>query len=175
LHGRTLPCERTTNDDGKTLDDSSCQACQQKQPYRTHVYVSCFESKSHDHFIFECTAFAGKAFAEYIASVGTLRGCAFQATRPKNTPNGKVVILTATANLSRIPLPNSPDVAKALAVIWRLPRVAFDTIVTPFAHPRLSPDPSLLATMRNQPDNAADPPSIAEILSGNGNGSAHHF
>jgi hypothetical protein len=168
--GRTLPCERITNDQGHTIDDSACPACLAKQPFRSHVYVSAFDGKTHEHFIFECTCFAAKPLAEYIQGAGTLRGCVFHASRPKGTPNGKVVIVTNTANLSRITLPNAPDVATALSVIWRLPRTAVNVDEPKHAPSRVKLDRPSLAKMRNQPDNVEDPPTIGEILSFNGNG-----
>jgi hypothetical protein len=119
-----MPCERICNDEGQTIDDTPCQACCQKQPYRTHVYVSAFDPKTHVHFLYECTANAAKPLEEYFQTTGTIRGCLFNASRPKGGMNSKVVIVTNTANLSRNPLPNPPDIPKALAVIWRLPKDA---------------------------------------------------
>lgn len=125
-HGRTMPCERITNERGELMDDSPCQACQQKQPYRTHVYVSAFDSKNHVHYLFECTANAAKPLEEYYQATKTLRGCIFNASRPKGGLNSKVVIATNTANQARNPIPTQPDIPKALAVIWRLPGKALE-------------------------------------------------
>jgi len=169
-HGRTLPCERITNEEGKTIDDSTCLACQQKQPYRTHVYVSVFDGKTHEHFLFECTAFAAKPLEEYFQTVGTLRGCGFSASRPKGTPNGKVVIATATANISRCPLPAAPDIALALCVIWRIPRIGLSFQLEHSGTTEIKANSRILDQMRNQPDNVGDPASMAEILGSNGNG-----
>lgn len=167
-HGRTLPCERVTNDEGKTVDDSNCSACLSKQPWRTHAYVSAFDPRTHDHFIFECTAFAAKTLQDYYTSVGTLRGCILIANRPKCGPNSKVQIVTATANLQRQPIPSAPDIARALSVIWRLPRTAIDLLPDVPSTNRISTLKKPLADMRNQRDNDADPPTIANVLSGNG-------
>lgn len=167
-HGRTTPCERITNDDGKTIDDSTCAACQEKQAWRTHVYVSAFDAKTREHFIFECTANAAKAFVDYRDSAPTLRGCLFNATRPKCAPNSKVVIETTTANLSRVTIPNPPDLARALAVIWRLPQSALPVETPPFEPPTIKPAAEPLARMRNQTDNAADPLPVGDILRSNG-------
>ena len=126
-HGRTTPCERKVNAEGHTIDDSMCQACQEKQAWRTHVYVSCFDVKQAEHFIWEATGHAAKPLVEYRDATGTLRGCVLHASRPKATPNGKVVVQTSAANLARITLPHPPDLIRALAVIWRLPAAALET------------------------------------------------
>lgn len=178
-HGRTTPCERKANDRGETLDDSTCPACREKIGYRTHVYVSAYDPKRSEHFLFECTTCAAKPLAEYLEAVGTLRGCILRATRPKGTPNGKVAIETATANQQRVPLPEPPDVIMALAVIWRLPLAAVcqgtqkaDNMDTKAGYARRQPaatiDPNKLREQRNQPDNAKDPPTLGEIIAGNG-------
>jgi hypothetical protein len=167
-HGRTTPCERLLNETGKTLDDSTCPACRDKQAWRTHVYLSAFDAKSHEHFIFECTANAAKAFAEYHAAARTLRGCVFHATRPKQGPNSKVVIVTNTVNLAKTPLPQQPDVARALAVIWRLPQTALPVVEQPHSPPEIHPNPTRLKMLRDQLDNAADPPTIGQIIGTNG-------
>lgn len=116
-HGRTTPCERVCNAEGRTIDDSHCPACVDKAAWRTHVYVAAFDARKREHFIFECTTHAAKMFQEYRAAAGTLRGCIFNATRPKATPNGKVSIITHAADLSKTFLPPAPDVTAALAVI----------------------------------------------------------
>jgi hypothetical protein len=164
-HGRTLPCERIVNDDGTTFDDSPCQACQAKQGFRTHVYLAAINPKTREHYIFECTANAAKAFEEYQATAGHLQGCAFQASRPKGGPNSKVVIVTNTANLARVSLPPPPDLIRALAVIWRLPVEALPVVeetVQPLkdatGHPTkqstIRPAAATLDQMRDQPDDA---------------------
>lgn len=156
-HGRTMPCERVVNENGKTLDDSACLACQQKQPFRTHVYVSAFNAKSHEHFIFECTATAAKPLEEHASAAGTLRGCIFHASRPKGGPNSKVVILTNVANPRNVQLPAAPNVAAALAVIWRLPRQAIEVILTEPGLPTIRPVADVLNDIRNQEDDAEGP------------------
>lgn len=168
--GRTLPCERVVNDDGKTVDDSRCPACQAKQPWRSHVYCSCFVSKTHEHVIFECTALAAKPLAEYRDATGTLRGCILDASRPKCAANAKVIITTNTLNLAHHPIPNAPDVAAALAVIWRLPGAAFSLHEPTWGENRIAVSSDILDEMRLCPDNDGDPPLMAEILSANGNG-----
>lgn len=128
-HGRTMPCERIVNADGRTIDDSPCAACLDKQPYRTHAYVSAFAAKTHEHFIFECTGPAAKPLEEHFDAAGTLRGCQISANRPKGGANSKVVIVTGIVNPRNITLPNAPNVAAALAVIWRLPKTAITEVL----------------------------------------------
>lgn len=178
-HGRTTPCERIANAEGKTIDDTPCHPCREKIGYRTHVYLSAFDPKRSEHFIYECTCHAAKPFAEYLDEIGSLRGCAFQASRPKQTPNGQVHVLTHTANMKGLQLPQPPDLIAALCVIWRLPLTALSS--APIAAPAalnkdgyrrkrttLTTKPGPLAEMRTQPDNEPDPPTVGEILSGNG-------
>jgi len=178
-HGRTTPCERECNAEGKTIDDSQCQACQEKIPWRTHVYVAAFDAKKREHFIFECTTHAAKVLAEYRDAATTLRGCVLNACRPKGEPNSKVCIMTHAADLSKNPLPAAPDVVTALAVIWRLPHTALASQREKIAGIQVMEKPTrkaqhvrpraeILAAMRNQPDNACDPPTIGEIVAGNG-------
>jgi len=178
-HGRTLPCERVVNDKGRTIDDTPCPACREKAAWRTHVYVSAFDHAKREHFLFECTAMAAKPLEEYRLGTGTLRGCVLHASRPRGLKNAKVAIQTNTSNLARNPIPTPPDIAAALAVIWRLPRTAIDgskTAARERAEPderlpsarRLRPKPDRLTEMRNQPDNEPEPPTMGEILTGNG-------
>lgn len=178
-HGRTTPCERESNVEGKTIDDSTCQACREKMPWRSHVYVAAFDNKKREHFIFECTTHAAKVLAEYRDAAGTLRGCVINASRAKGTPNGKVSIMTHAADLSKSFLPEAPQLTLALSVIWRLPRTALNLHMEaiddmPHAEAKrpkaahVRPNTAILAAMRNQPDNACDPPTIGEITAGNG-------
>lgn len=124
--GRTVPCERIVNEHGRTIDDSPCPACQRKQAWRSHVYVSAFATKTAEHFIFECSTNAAKAFAEYRAANPTLRGCGFTANRPKCTANAKVVIVTTAMDLAKRHIPQAPNVERCLAIIWRIPLVALE-------------------------------------------------
>lgn len=178
-NARTTPCERECNAEGKTIDDSHCPACLAKAAWRTHVYVSVFDAKKREHVIFECTTHAAKPLNEYRNTVGTLRGCIINACRPKQTPNGKVQIMTHAADLSKLTLPAAPSIPDALAVIWRLPRKALDLNNEAIdnmphaesrrpraAHIRTRAAP--LREMREQPDNACDPPTIGDIVKGNG-------
>jgi len=178
-HGRTCPCERETTAEGKTLDESRCPACVAKTPFRTHVYVAAFDLKTSLHFIFECTAQAAKPLAEYRLATGTLRGCSINASRSKAIKNSKVNLICNTVNVARHPIPTAPDVPAALCVIWRVPRTGWalqmeheEACAT--QHDRKTLIESLRARgtamddMHNQVDNAADPPTIGEIIAGNG-------
>lgn len=167
-HARTMPCERECNAEGKTIDDSKCQACVDKAAWRTHVYLSVFDVKKQEHFIFECTTVAAKPLKEYREAVGTLRGCIINASRKLGKVNGAVTIITNTANLSRTPIPNGPDVPDALAVIWRLPRTAIEMDREKRKQSRVKINGNRMEAMRNQPDNACDPVSMADIIGGNG-------
>ena len=80
FHGRTIPCERLTNAEGKTIDDTCCHPCTLKTPYRCHVYLSAFDLKKFEHFLFECTSNAAKPLEDYKLANGTLRGCNFYAS-----------------------------------------------------------------------------------------------
>lgn len=162
FHGRTSPCERP-----------DCPACNDAIPYRTHVYVSAFNPKTMEHFIFECTSNAAKPFAEYKQTATTLRGCLFDASRPKGAKNSKVVISTATANLSRNPLPEPPNIMLALSVIWRLPLTGLAIEHDKHHSPKVQTKNDPINRMRSQPDNQPEPLSMREILSGNGKSSAH--
>lgn len=178
-HGRTTPCERIANDEGATIDDSPCQACTEKIGYRTHAYVACFDPKKQEHCLFECTTHAAKSLAEYHEANGTLRGCILRASRPTGKPNGQVTIETNTANLAKVHLPTAPSIQLALAVIWRLPAAALPTTnerdlspmddgKRPVRQTTIRPDPVPLRRQRQQSDNEPDPPTMTEILQGNG-------
>jgi len=157
FHGRTTPCERP-----------NCPACNDAIPYRTHVYVSAFDVRAREHFVFECTAHAAKPLAEYYAAAGTLRGCVFHASRPKGLKNSKVAIQTNSANLAKIQLPEPPNLILALSVIWRLPLPALVVEERRHHAPEVRTAKNPLNRMRKQPDNMPEPPTMAEIISGNG-------
>lgn len=111
--GRTMPCE-----------SPDCDACRAMSPKRAHVYVSAYSPHNREHFLFECTAAAAEPFRDWIRANNTLRGCLFQASRPKRRRNAAVEILTKPADLTQINLPQPPDIAKAMTVIWRIPATA---------------------------------------------------
>jgi hypothetical protein len=156
-HGRTTPCERP-----------DCPACRESMPYRTHVYVSAFNEKKREHFLFECTAAAAKPLAEFKAANGSLRGCIIHASRPKCKPNAKVWIQTGAVDRAKVFLPEPPDVQRALCVIWRIPLPAIEIQHLPDGTPTTRVRSKRLTSMREQPDNMGEPQSIGDILSGNG-------
>lgn len=146
FHGRTTPHE-----------DVCCPACAQSIPYRTHVYVSAFSSSGREHFLFECTAQAAKVFEEYREVNGTLRGCDFIARRPKGTANGKVLIQASPADLRKLKLPTGPNLALALAIIWRLPKESIQEERAKYRPPTVRTDAAALDILRKPPDNDIDP------------------
>jgi len=166
--GRTIPCERHTVESNGKITASTCPACNESIPYRTHVYISAFDCKTSEHFIFECTAHAAKPLDDYRRSTGTLRGCIFHATRPKGKKNSKVVIETNTANLGRTHIPDPPDLILALSTIWRLPTTGLRKEERKHRSPKLRTQPEPINRMREQPDNQPDPVHISEVLAGNG-------
>jgi len=155
--GRTIPCERP-----------DCPACNQSVPFRTHCYVACFDPLTHDHFIFECTEHAARAFEEFSNAAGVIRGCFFSASRPKKTKNAKVVIICKPYDPTKCILPSDPDVMKALCVIWRVPPAGFPLESAGRGRKKSKSNCNVLADMHEQPDNANYPTKIDEILSGNG-------
>jgi hypothetical protein len=165
--GRTLPCERKQQLPDGTLAAGSCPACNDAMPFRTHVYVSAIDTKTHEHFIFECTSHAAKPLADYHRATGTLRGCIFHSSRPKGCPNSKVIIETNTTNLARTQLPEPPNLVRALTVIWRIPQAGTKINREKSQQPRLQPQKEPLNRMRNQPDNQPDPSKINDVLAGN--------
>jgi len=166
--GRTTPCERHQQAPDGSLTAGNCPACNEAMPYRTHVYVSAFDTKTREHFVFECTAHAAKPLEDYRLANGTLRGCIINATRPKGLKNSKVVIETNTANLARVQLPLPPDLVLALSTIWRLPTTGLRERREKHRNPEVTTRKEALDRMREQPNNQSDPPTVGEILKGNG-------
>ena len=155
--GRTVPCEQP-----------DCPACNTSVPFRFHAYVAAFDPKSHEHFIFECTANAAKSFENYRAAHSTLRGCYFQACRTKRGKNAKVDIATKPADLTNFTLPQEPDLIKALSVIWRLPAASLQDEPPHGAIRNIKPRGKTLTKMREQPDNQPDPQQIMANIGSNG-------
>jgi hypothetical protein len=178
-HGRTTPCERPSTDENGNQTGGECQPCNEAIPYRTHVYVSLFQPQKNQHSIFECTAHAAKALDDYRNATGTLRGCTVHATRPKGKPNSQVVLDCQPTNLQRVNIPSAPNLQLALSVIWHLPLTGLAIQHekgrldpnTPGPHrerPTVHTRPEPIRNMREVPDNAKDPPTVAEVLAGNG-------
>lgn len=109
-HGRTVPCE-----------GADCPAHKDGIPFRWHAYLSAFNSVNGQHFLFECTAQAAEAFTDYRDTFSTLRGCLFRATRMNQKTNGRIVIQTKPADLTKVKIPKPPDLTKCLAILWSLP------------------------------------------------------
>jgi hypothetical protein len=162
--GRTVPCERFIRLPDGALTAGNCPPCIDLMPFRTHVYVSAMDAKSREHFIFECTAHAGKAFEQYHEANGTLRSCIFHAQRPKGKPNSAVVLQTNTANLERVSLPDPPNLIKALSTIWRLPTTGLSASDPAHGKRELAAGGPAIARMREQPDNQPLPERIGDIL-----------
>jgi hypothetical protein len=151
--GRTVPCEGT-----------ECKACLNLVPARWHIYVTCMEEKSRAQYIFECTAQAGEAFSEHFNAHGTLRGCKFQAYRPKQTKNGKVQIETKPYDLTKINLPPAPNLKRALCTIWQLPAGTVDTETGETKVVMPKKNGKAIKAMREQPSNAPDPLTMRDLL-----------
>ena len=107
--GHTVPCSRP-----------DCKACGDGLPFRWHAYMAAIDLRSRLHFIFECTAQAADAFKTYRDAHKRLRGCQFEARRWHSRPNGRVIIRTASADLSKLSLPIAPDVRKCMAIVWQI-------------------------------------------------------
>lgn len=125
--GRTVPCE-TPN----------CPACEAMSPSRAHCYLSAIDGGTREHFLFECTTVAAVPFNVWRESYGTLRGCLFQAIRPKRRRNAKVEITCKMVELTKIILPEPPDVPRAMAVIWQLPGAAVQSDGAENSSPRFT-------------------------------------
>lgn len=162
--GRTLPCERNAAQPETSITATHCPACNDSIPFRTHAYVSAMMAKTYQHFIFECTAHAAKALAEYYQANNTLRACIIHALRPKAQRNSPVVITTNTANLTKIKLPDPPDIIKALCTIWRVPLNGVTTTTTQPGQKTPSLDPEALKRMREQPTNQPHRIALAEYM-----------
>lgn len=130
--GRTMPC-----------DAPDCDACHHGQPYRWHAYFSAWEPATALHFLMEVTAQAAEHFTSYRDAHGGLRGCKFQATRWRQNPNGRVLIVCKPADIVETPIPKAPDLIAVLSVLWNLPSSTMDAS-------RRSPE-------ENMPSLAVDP------------------
>jgi len=108
---RTIPCQ-----------GSDCPACNANHPWRWHGYLSAIDSKTNEHFLFEMTAQAAEPFTNYFQRHGTLLGCMFEATRLGEHHNGRVLIRCKPVELTKINLPNEPDLIGCLCHIWNIPR-----------------------------------------------------
>jgi len=152
--GRTRPCEKP-----------ECQACEAMSPSRAHCYLSAMDPATRYHFIFECTAAAAWPFEEWITTYATLRGCYFQASRPKRRRNSPVEIITKPIDLTKILLPPAPQIPLAMAVIWQIPATAVHPGPTSHSAPEIDVDRHQVDRMRL---NAADYAATSPPTNGNG-------
>ena len=129
--GHTVPCNGT-----------DCEPCERGVAYRWHAYLSALNPKDGLHFIFECTAQAAKPFADYRESHGTLRGCQFIAYRWKQARNGRVIIKCTPTAMQLGILPDTPDLTRIMAIIWRLPIPNVWQAGQERGHPRVHADPN---------------------------------
>jgi hypothetical protein len=109
FHGRTLPCQ-----------EPDCPACDEGTAWRWHGYVTCLNTKTNEHQLFEMTAQASEEFKTYNERHGTLRGCQFHASRAGGRTNGRVNIRTKPIDLKTLTLPKAPDLIKCLCHLWNI-------------------------------------------------------
>lgn len=107
--GRTVPC-----------DVEHCEPCENGMPWRWHGYLSAYQDANSLHFLFEFTARASEPFLKYRQAYGSLRGCHFQARRVNFAHNARVLIQTKPGDLTKIKLPQPPDLVRCLSVIWNI-------------------------------------------------------
>lgn len=108
--GSTVPCT-----------EPDCPAHLDGIPYRWHSYMTAVDCQNNLHFIFEVTALGAKYFTDYRDIHNSLRGCKFQAQRWNNRPNGRILIQMKPCDQAERHLPEPPDLAKCMAILWSLP------------------------------------------------------
>lgn len=164
--GRTVPCEAVRDPATGSLDSSPCPACRELQGKRWHGYLAAYNAVNRTPFIFEFTQRAAVAFQQYFEAHGTLRGCAFQASRPKPGPNTRVEIITKPADLNKWPIPQPPNLIRAMSVIWRLPTSALHSLPDDPQSQHVELHQETLKRMRGvppqpeEPSTDGDPPQI---------------
>jgi len=121
VRNRTLPCE----------GQETCPWCAEGLSWRWHGYVAALLVDSLEHFLFEFTANASDTFRNYQKLHDNLRGCYFQATRPSQRHNGRVVIQARPADQHRVHLPDPPDIKKLLCHLWNIPNTQVQDHYTP--------------------------------------------
>jgi len=107
--GRTTPCE-----------PPSCPACDAGCPTRWHAYLSFLRLDIGTQQLLELTAQASIIFSRYVDAHDTLRGCHFKSYRTGTAKNSKIEVLTKPADLTKLILPDPPDILAVLAMIWRI-------------------------------------------------------
>ncbi len=138
--GRTMPCE-----------NEGCEACQSNTPSRWHCYLSLFESGTHDHIIFECTAKAALPITEFLQDNPTLRGIMLTAWRPKRRRNARVEIFLKPIDISSVKLPKAPDLIQVMSVIWQLPGAAVASKSAERSMAKITTDQKILNAQRFNP------------------------
>ena len=129
---RTIPCEAP-----------NCEACDSGFPWRWHGYLSAIDSNTNEHFLFEFTAQAAEEFKAYRERHLTLLGCLFNVHRLGDRHNGRVITRTKPADLTKLHLPQPPDLVKCLSHIWNLPTDQLEVAGQTKSIPRLNmKDPS---------------------------------
>lgn len=108
--GHTVPCTRP-----------DCEADKAGIAYRWHGYISAFNPADELHFVFEMTAQAAAKFTTYREEHHTLRCCQFEAWRWGHKKNGRVILKLQHSAIPTHALPEAPDLANVMAIIWRLP------------------------------------------------------
>ena len=133
---RTVPCEGVPN----------CAPCSEGIPWRWHGYLSCLLRETLEHVLFEFTAASSDPFKHYIEVHGTLRGCKMTARRVNSKHNGRVLIQCREAELTRIRLPDPPDLKKMMCHIWNIPTNRAET-------PNMARPPFKNLVLKNEPGN----------------------
>lgn len=127
--GRTTPCEAP-----------DCAACGDGHPWRWHGWVTAIDPQTSHHFLFEFTRQAADPFIAWFAQYTTLRGCLFQAKRLGTRSNSRVQILTKPADLTKLQLPDPPNLVKVLSILWSIPTSELEEGETCKAAPRVAVD-----------------------------------
>ena len=135
-----MPCE-----------NEGCEACQSNTPSRWHCYLSLFESGTHDHIIFECTAKAALPITEFLQDNPTLRGIMLTAWRPKRRRNARVEIFLKPIDISSVKLPKAPDLIQVMSVIWQLPGAAVASKSAERSMAKITTDQKILNAQRFNP------------------------
>jgi len=156
FHGRTIPC-----------DDNSCPACSEALPWRWHAYVAVYSPGSHRTVLFEMTARCAESLIQYRDTYGTLRGCQLTAKRANSSPNSRVILQTAQADLQKIALPAEPDVLEALSIIWNIERPSISVEGRTKQQPELAVRQNRLLQQSTLPTSTPASP----LRNPNGNGS----
>jgi len=111
INNRTIPCTKPRD----------CEPCEEGIQKRFHVYLTAIRTDTFEHFIFETTAAGADPFKNYLRMVSEIRACHFKASRPSGKQNGRIRIVCKQADLTKIRLPDPPNVARLMCHIWNVP------------------------------------------------------